>query len=68
MSWTVTRYFTSLLHVCYFQDKELRQRLQDSEHKLGLSMPLDEAKERAAQLESEVTSLERYFLIDCASD
>lgn len=24
-------------------------------------MPLDEAKERAAQLESEVTSLERYF-------
>lgn len=41
------------------QDKELRQRLQDSEHKLGLSMPLDQAKERAAQLESEVTSLER---------
>jgi len=25
-------------------------------------MPLDEAKERAAQLESEVTSLERYNL------
>ncbi|KAA8550191.1 hypothetical protein F0562_001875 [Nyssa sinensis] len=40
------------------RDKELRQRLQDSEHKLGLSMPLDEAKERAAQLESESTSLE----------
>ncbi|KAG6632145.1 hypothetical protein CIPAW_13G138500 [Carya illinoinensis] len=40
------------------RDKELRQRLQDSERKLGLSMPLDEAKERAAQLESEVTSLE----------
>ncbi|KAL6959281.1 hypothetical protein U1Q18_039422 [Sarracenia purpurea var. burkii] len=39
-------------------DKELRQRLQDSEHTLGLSMPLDEAKQRAAQLESEVTTLE----------
>ncbi|KAK7839515.1 hypothetical protein CFP56_017982 [Quercus suber] len=44
-------------------DKELRQQLQDSEHKLGLSMPLDEAKERAAQLESEVTSLERRFIL-----
>ncbi|KAL0016835.1 hypothetical protein SO802_003904 [Lithocarpus litseifolius] len=45
------------------RDKELRQRLQDSEHKLGLSMPLDEAKERAAQLESEVTSLERRLIL-----
>ncbi|XP_044506033.1 uncharacterized protein LOC123225820 [Mangifera indica] len=45
------------------RDKELRQRLQDSEHKLGLSMPLDQAKERAAQLESEVTSLERRFIL-----
>ena len=44
------------------QDSELRQRLQDSERKLGLSMPLNEAKERAAQLESEVTSLDRYGL------
>lgn len=43
------------------QDKELRQRLENSEHKLGLSMPLNEAKERAVQLESEVTSLERYI-------
>ncbi|XP_022730058.1 uncharacterized protein LOC111285081 [Durio zibethinus] len=41
------------------RDKELRQRLQDSERKLGLSMPLGQAKERAGQLESEVTSLER---------
>ena len=44
------------------QDKELRKRLQDSEYKLGLSMPLDEANERVVQLESEVTSLERYFV------
>lgn len=42
------------------QDKELRQRLQDSEYKLGLSMPLDLAKERASQLETETTTLERY--------
>ena len=41
------------------QDKELRQRLQDSERKLGMSMPLQEAKERSTQLESEVTLLER---------
>ncbi|XP_034687276.1 uncharacterized protein LOC117915724 isoform X2 [Vitis riparia] len=45
------------------RDKELRKRLQDSEHKLGLSMPLDEANERAAQLESEVTSLERRMIL-----
>ncbi|KAJ4713069.1 Late embryogenesis abundant protein-related / LEA protein-related [Melia azedarach] len=45
------------------RDKELRQRLQDSEHKLGLSMPLDQAKERATQLESEVTSLERRLIL-----
>lgn len=42
----------------------IRQRLQDSEHKLGQSMPLDEAKERASQLTSEITLLERYFNID----
>ena len=42
------------------QDKELRKQLGESEHKLGSSMPLDRAKERAAQLESEITSLERY--------
>ncbi|KAI9196333.1 hypothetical protein LWI28_023014 [Acer negundo] len=45
------------------RDKELRQRLQDSEHKLGLSMPLDQVKERSAQLESEVTSLERRLIL-----
>ncbi|KAK1559682.1 hypothetical protein Q3G72_017234 [Acer saccharum] len=45
------------------RDKELRQRLQDSECKLGLSMPLDQAKERSAQLESEVTSLERRLIL-----
>ncbi|URD96573.1 hypothetical protein MUK42_35918 [Musa troglodytarum] len=45
------------------RDKELRQRLSDSEHKLGLSMPIEEAKERAAQLQSEVTSLERHMIL-----
>jgi len=45
------------------QDKEIRKRLQDSEFKLGSSMPLDAAKERSTQLEAEVTSLERYFQI-----
>ncbi|KAI3971959.1 hypothetical protein MKX01_030160 [Papaver californicum] len=38
--------------------KVLRQRLLESEHKLGLSMPIDDAKDRATQLQSEVTSLE----------
>ncbi|GMG98465.1 hypothetical protein Nepgr_000305 [Nepenthes gracilis] len=45
------------------RDKELRQRLQDSEHKLGLSMPLDQANERAAQLDSEVKTLERRLIL-----
>ncbi|KAF5931120.1 hypothetical protein HYC85_031993 [Camellia sinensis] len=45
-----------------FEDKELREQLQDSEHKLGSSMPLDEANERATQLQSEVTSLDRYLV------
>lgn len=53
----------SYLSVIEFQDMVIRQRLQDSEHKLGLSMPLDEAKERASQLMSEITLLERYFNI-----
>lgn len=41
------------------RDKEIRQKLQDSERKLGMSMPFDDAKQRASQLESEVTSLGR---------
>ncbi|KAK4763064.1 hypothetical protein SAY86_008832 [Trapa natans] len=45
------------------RDKELRQRLQDSERKLGLSMPLDDANERASQLQAEVTSLERRLIL-----
>ncbi|KAL2536220.1 hypothetical protein Fot_17611 [Forsythia ovata] len=45
------------------RDKELRQRLQESEKKLGTSMPLDQAKERANQLESEVTLLERRLIL-----
>ncbi|QHN95176.1 Cytochrome P450 [Arachis hypogaea] len=42
-----------------FCDKEIRNRLQESERKLGSSMPFDEAKERVTQLEKEVTSLDR---------
>ncbi|XP_008227524.1 PREDICTED: uncharacterized protein LOC103327030 [Prunus mume] len=45
------------------RDRELRKRLQDSELKLGLSMPLNEAKERASQLEKEVTSLDRRLIL-----
>ncbi|XP_058087375.1 uncharacterized protein LOC131234479 isoform X2 [Magnolia sinica] len=45
------------------RDKEIRQRLQDSEHKLGLSMPLDEAKDRASQLQSEITTLDRRMIL-----
>lgn len=45
------------------RDIILRQRLQDSEHKLGSSMPSDKAKDRATQLESEVTSLERRLIL-----
>ncbi|CAH1439546.1 unnamed protein product [Lactuca virosa] len=45
------------------RDKELRKRLQDSEYRLGLSMPLDQAKERASQLESETTTLERRLIL-----
>ncbi|KAH9622957.1 hypothetical protein KSS87_011494 [Heliosperma pusillum] len=50
-------------HCVERRDKEIRQRLQDSELKLGLSMPLDQANERAAQLESEVTKLERRLIL-----
>lgn len=45
------------------RDMLIRQRLQDSEHKLGQSMPLDEAKERASQLTSEITLLERRMIL-----
>ncbi|KAJ8500398.1 hypothetical protein OPV22_010950 [Ensete ventricosum] len=45
------------------RDKELRRRFSDSEHILGLSMPIEEAKERAAQCQSEVTSLERQMIL-----
>ncbi|URE40911.1 hypothetical protein MUK42_32585 [Musa troglodytarum] len=44
-------------------EKRLRQRLLDSEHKLGLAMPFTAAKERATDLQSEVTSLERHMII-----
>ncbi|PIN25404.1 hypothetical protein CDL12_01839 [Handroanthus impetiginosus] len=44
-------------------DKELRQRLQDSERKLGTSMPLGQAKKRTNQLESEATLLERRLIL-----
>ncbi|GLT75417.1 hypothetical protein SLA2020_471470 [Shorea laevis] len=49
--------------VLYDSDKDLRQRLKDSERKLGLSVPLEQEKERAAQLESEVTALERRLIL-----
>jgi hypothetical protein len=55
--------FSFLLLNKNLQDKEIRKRLQDSEFKLGSSMPLEAAKERSAQLEAEVTSLERYLQI-----
>nr|XP_015633657.1 uncharacterized protein LOC112936015 isoform X1 [Oryza sativa Japonica Group]XP_015633658.1 uncharacterized protein LOC112936015 isoform X1 [Oryza sativa Japonica Group] len=45
------------------RDKEIRERLQDSEYKLGFSMPLEEAKERATQLQSEITLLERRMIL-----
>ncbi|CAL1403976.1 unnamed protein product [Linum trigynum] len=45
------------------RDKLLRQRLQDSEHKLGLSMPLDEAKKRVTQLEAEATAYDRRLIL-----
>uniref|UniRef100_A0A7N0RGW1 DUF7803 domain-containing protein n=1 Tax=Kalanchoe fedtschenkoi TaxID=63787 RepID=A0A7N0RGW1_KALFE len=45
------------------RDIELRRRLQESERKLGSSMPLEDAKERAAQLESLVTSLDRRLIL-----
>lgn len=45
------------------RDRELRKRLEESEHKLGLSMPFDEAKQRATQLDSEITSLERRLIL-----
>lgn len=45
------------------RDIELRQRLQESEKKLGTSMPIDQAKERANHLESEVTLLERRLIL-----
>lgn len=45
------------------RDKELRRKLFDSEHKLGLSMPLEDAKERAANLEAEIKTLERRMIL-----
>ncbi|AEE82371.1 hypothetical protein ISN45_At04g005860 [Arabidopsis thaliana x Arabidopsis arenosa] len=45
------------------RDKILRVRLQESEHKLGLSMPIELAKERITQLEAEATSFERHLIL-----
>ncbi|XP_056855202.1 uncharacterized protein LOC130504596 [Raphanus sativus] len=45
------------------RDKVLRVRLQESEYKLGSSMPIDLAKERITQLEAEATSLERHLIL-----
>ncbi|KAF9623903.1 hypothetical protein IFM89_006249 [Coptis chinensis] len=59
------QYINALFHnfKSKLQDKELRERLNDSERKLGSSMPLEEAKDRATQLQSAVTSLERRFIL-----
>uniref|UniRef100_A0A0D9UXS1 DUF7803 domain-containing protein n=2 Tax=Leersia perrieri TaxID=77586 RepID=A0A0D9UXS1_9ORYZ len=45
------------------RDKEIREKMQDSEYKLGISMPLEEANERSTQLQSEVTLLERWMIL-----
>ncbi|KAL1357405.1 hypothetical protein HN51_009319 [Arachis hypogaea] len=45
------------------RDKEIRNRLQESDRKLGSSMPFEEAKERVTQLEKEVTSLDRHLIL-----
>lgn len=45
------------------RDKVLRERLQDSERRLGSSMPIEKAKERAIQLESEAAMLERRLIL-----
>ncbi|KAH9306942.1 hypothetical protein KI387_011346 [Taxus chinensis] len=45
------------------RDKELRQRIEESERKLGQLMPEKDAKERATQLQSEVTLLERRLVL-----
>lgn len=45
------------------RDNQLRERLRHSEHKLGLVMPLEQAKEREAQLLAEATSLERRMIL-----
>ncbi|GAB2233933.1 hypothetical protein Droror1_Dr00003163 [Drosera rotundifolia] len=45
------------------RDKDLRKKLEDSEHKLGISMPLEQANERATQLESEAITLERRLIL-----
>uniref|UniRef100_A0A0E0JF29 DUF7803 domain-containing protein n=1 Tax=Oryza punctata TaxID=4537 RepID=A0A0E0JF29_ORYPU len=45
------------------RDKEIREKMQDSEYKLGISMPLEEAKERTTQLQLQVTLLERRMIL-----
>ncbi|XP_057835869.2 uncharacterized protein LOC131046208 [Cryptomeria japonica] len=45
------------------RDKKLRQRIEESERKLGQLMPEKDAKERATQLQSEVTLLERRLVL-----
>ncbi|XP_066168132.1 uncharacterized protein [Oryza sativa Japonica Group] len=42
------------------RDKEIREKMVDSEYKLRISMPLEEGKERTTQLQLEVTLLERH--------
>ncbi|KAI4386113.1 hypothetical protein MLD38_004074 [Melastoma candidum] len=45
------------------RDRMLRQQLQNCKPKLGVSMPIDEAKQRAAQLQAEAASLGRRLIL-----
>ncbi|KAK6776494.1 hypothetical protein RDI58_027495 [Solanum bulbocastanum] len=47
----------------FCQDEIALYRQCAERRKLGMSMPLDQAKERATQLESEITSLERHLIL-----
>jgi hypothetical protein len=61
VAWFLSLFNQSCAIFCLIlQDKEIRERLQDSEYKLGVSMPLEAAKERVTQLQSELTLLERW--------
>eukprot|EP00249_Psilotum_nudum_P032210 c47451_g1_i1 orf=87-572(+) len=45
------------------RDKELRQRIQDSERRLGKTLPEEMAQERTSSLQSQISLLERRFIL-----